>query len=31
MNTAVKRLRMCKRWSGEKAAKMAVQPCGLKL
>ena len=29
MNTAVKRLRMCKRWSGEKAAKMAVRPRGL--
>ena len=28
MNTAVKRLRMCKRWSGEKAAKMAVRPRG---
>ena len=30
-NTAVKRLRMCERWSGEKAAKMAVRACGLKL
>ena len=30
-NTAVKRLRMCERLSGEKAAKMAVRGCGLKL
>ena len=30
-NTAVKRLRMCERWSGEKAAKMAERPRGFKL
>ena len=32
-NTAVKRLRMCERWSekGEQAVKMAVRPRGFKL
>ena len=30
-NTAVKRLRMCERWSGEKATKMAERPRGFKL
>ena len=33
VNTAVKRLRMCERWSekGEQAVKMAVRPRGFKL